>query len=62
MEYSKKASNCKLLLLDGYYTSVLRKNAIISSNIEDWFTILDNTDGRGFADRMKAYYDKIETI
>ena len=21
MEYSKKASNCKLLLLDGYYTS-----------------------------------------
>lgn len=42
--------------------SVLRKNAIISSNIEDWFTILDNTDGRGFADRMKAYYDKIETI
>lgn len=26
MEYSKKASNCKLLLLDGYYT---RKKAII---------------------------------
>ena len=22
MEYSKKASNCKLLLLDGYYTRV----------------------------------------
>ena len=22
MEYSKKASNCKLLLLDGYYTSL----------------------------------------
>lgn len=22
MEYSKKTSNCKLLLLDGYYTSV----------------------------------------
>lgn len=42
--------------------SVLRKNAIISSNIEDWFTILDNTDGRGFADRMKAYYGKIGTI
>ena len=26
MEYSKKASNCKLLLLDGYYTRVCLKN------------------------------------
>lgn len=42
--------------------SVLRKNAITSSNIDEWFTILDNTDGRRFADRMKAYYDKIGTV
>ena len=26
MEYSKKTSNCKLLLLDGYYTSTCLKN------------------------------------
>ena len=26
MEYSKKASNCKLLLLDGYYTRACLKN------------------------------------
>ena len=29
MEYSKKASNCKLLLLDGYYTSGLDYDSMI---------------------------------
>ena len=28
MEYSKKASNCKLLLLDGYYTRTKYKNLV----------------------------------
>lgn len=28
MEYSKKASNCKLLLLDGYYTRAFFKYAL----------------------------------
>ena len=29
MEYSKKTSNCKLLLLDGYYTRLLRENCTV---------------------------------
>ena len=33
MEYSKKASNCKLLLLDGYYTREARKKAEDDYNI-----------------------------
>lgn len=41
MEYSKKASNCKLLLLDGYYTSKKNKPIIIVYNSQrkekNWF-------------------------
>lgn len=34
---------------------ILRSNAIMSSNIEDWFVNLDETDTRKMERRMKAY-------
>lgn len=38
---------------------VLRRNAITSSNINEWFEILDEADNRDFNRRMRAYDERL---
>lgn len=35
---------------------ILRRNAVTSSNVDEWLLALDETDNRGRAQRMEAYY------
>ena len=48
MEYSKKTSNCKLLLLDGYYTSVKR-----SIQESPWNLTFASVNGYDFLNNMQ---------
>ena len=40
--------------------SILRRNAITSSNIEEWFMILDESDNRFLSKRMDTYHKGLE--
>ena len=42
MEYSKKASNCKLLLLDGYYTRAVFESGSLRGKMEKGFCKVTN--------------------
>lgn len=41
---------------------ILRKNAIISSNINEWLLSIDETDNRDRIHRMEAYYRRLEDV
>ena len=38
---------------------ILRRNAITSSNIDEWFEIIDETDNRNFHRRMSVYNERL---
>lgn len=45
-----------LILSASDIARILRRNAVTSSNVDEWLLALDETDNRGRAQRMEAYY------